>query len=160
MSRKRDGTPARALWRLELERVARCALLGHTEAAWVRRVTSSGSIQCCFWCPTCRRPVTADRYHTRGPFVGPGWLHATLGLDAAEIPVIRHEVAYHLCARCGRTTPCELHHVAWQAAFPDADDWPKIPLFPSCHQAFTRGVEAYVQRRIQAAMARASRQTA
>src|SRR6266699_1932025 len=82
VSQKRDATPGRALWRLELERVARCALLGHPEAAWVRRVTGSSSIQCCFWCPTCRRPVTADRYHTRGPFVAPDWLDTTMGLDA------------------------------------------------------------------------------
>jgi 5-methylcytosine-specific restriction endonuclease McrA len=80
-----------------------------------------------------------------------------LGIDPSTWPEIRTDVRYTLCSRCLETSSCEMHHIAPQSVFEDADDWPRVPLCQQCHDNFTSGFEAYVQRRIAQAVARIRR---
>jgi hypothetical protein len=135
-----------------LERYERCRSLGHPEAYWCRRRVSNGDEHLSFWCETCERPVTRECYGARGAAVSAHWLRDNLRIEPAALPLLEREVRFRLCVRCGRTDACELHHVAPRAAFEDADSWPLIALCPSCHSAFTRGFERYVNARIQRAL--------
>lgn len=141
-------------WRDVLRRVERCRLLGHPDALWVRRHAANDAVQICYWCDTCGRPVTQERYGTRGAFVSADALKTKLGIDPESIPTIRRDARYALCSRCWSTSTCEMHHTAMQAAFEDADQWPVIPLCGDCHRRFTGTYEAYVQLRIAEAIAR------
>ena len=135
-----------------LERCERCRSLGHPEAYWCRRRVANGEEHLSFWCDACERPVTRECYAVRGAAVSANWLRDTLGIDPAVLPLLQHDVRFRLCARCGCTGVCELHHVAPRAAFADADSWPLIALCRSCHSAFTRGFETYVTARVQKAL--------
>ena len=135
-----------------LERYERRRSLGHSEAYWCRRRAANGDEHLSFWCETCTRPVTHECYPVRGVNVSACWLRDTLGIEPAILPLLERDVRLRLCARCGRTGFCELHHVAPRAAFADADSWPLIALCRSCHSAFTRGFESYVNGRIQKAL--------
>ena len=77
-------------------------------------------------------------------------------VDPTALPVLDRDVRFRLCSRCERTDSCELHHVAPRAVFADADQWPVIALCRSCHDAFTRGFEAYVKARIRKAQGEAA----
>lgn len=133
-------------------RLKRCEALSHPEAHWARRILSNGGQQNVYWCPTCVRPVTGDVYGTTGQAVTAQWLQERLGIDAKQLPEVRIDLYYKLCPKCLRTRLCEMHHVAMRAAFPDADEWPVIPLCPECHDKWTKGYQAYVERRIQQAL--------
>lgn len=141
----------RSGWHNEVRRQQRCQLLGHPDARWVRRHTANDSTQICYWCDACDRPVTQERYATRGAYVTAAYLK-DLRIDPDSLPSIRRNLRYALCARCYATRSCELHHTAMQAAFEDADEWPVIPLCSECHLRFTRTFEAYVRQRIQRAI--------
>jgi hypothetical protein len=138
----------------ELLSIRRCEALQHPGAYWARRVVTNGGFQVCYWCSTCGRAVTADVYGTAGQVVSVEWLRSTLGIDAQDLPEVRRDLYYKLCSRCRLTRMCEMHHTAMQAAFPDADEWPVIPLCDECHGRWTKGYESYVQRRIQEAIGR------
>ena len=135
-----------------LERCERCRSLGHPDAYWCRRRVANGDEHLTYWCETCERPVTRECYGVGGATVSANWLRDTLGIEPAAIPALERDVRFRLCARCGLTGACELHHIAPRAAFVDADSWPLVALCRSCHSAFTRGFEAYVNERIQRAL--------
>jgi hypothetical protein len=142
--------------RTELVELRRCETLNHPLAYWARRIATNGANQVCYWCPKCRRAVTAELYNTTGQFVSAKWLWENLGVRAAELPDVRDDLRYRLCSHCRKTRLCEMHHTAMQAAFADADEWPIIPLCDECHPLLTNGYEAYIQRRIAEALRRIS----
>jgi hypothetical protein len=139
-----------------LERYERCRSLGHPEAYWCRRRFANGDEHLSFWCETCERPVTHECYAVQGTAVSANWLRDTLRLEPAALPLLERDVRFRLCARCGRTGACELHHIAPRAAFADADLWPLIALCRACHHAFTSGFEAYVSARVRKALREAA----
>lgn len=143
---------AKAEFSRQLALMARCEAIGHPDAYWVRRIVSNAGQHLQYWCDTCRRPVTTQKYGGEGQSRTAAWLLDELGITAETLPEIRTDVRYTICARCLETLTCEMHHVAPQAAFADADEWPKVPLCPQCHGDFTRGLEEYVLRRINAAL--------
>lgn len=137
----------------------RCATTGHPDAHWVQRINSNGARSIEFFCPNCERPITAERYGTKGHAVSADWVRTTLQLDPAEFPEWRRGLRYQLCYLCSTTALCELHHVAPQAIYgKDADRWPIVPLCADCHQQqtkdFTERLERYVAERIRRYLAK------
>lgn len=138
----------------------RCRVLGHPDASWVCRVFSNGGRHLQYWCFTCQRAVTVEKYGGEGQSRTAEWIKREIPtVDVAALQEVRLNVRYTICSHCRQTTTCEAHHTAPQAIFADADEWPMVPLCPACHLLFTQTLEAYVQRRIQQAMAQ-SRRTA
>ena len=140
-------------WREMFRRHERCALEQHPDALWHVRVLSNGAESIEFYCPTCDRPVTKDRYLTRGHAVTADWLLSTQGVKAGELPVSRRSLRFHLCYLCGVTAQCEFHHVAPQAIYgKDAGKYPVVPLCSACHDAetkdFAERLERYVEARL------------
>jgi len=128
------------------QRMERCRLLGHPTAYWCRRYVANGTAHVCFWCDECDRPVTRERYEAPGASVTGDWLRRKVGLDPERLPPVSKEIRYRLCARCGVTAPCEMHHIAPRALFGDADSWPVVPLCGSCHLEFSNRLEAHIRR--------------
>lgn len=125
-------------WREQFKRQQKCQLDGHPAAYWHRRINATGThIQ--FYCPDCDRPVTSERYGTKGFSVTADWLSTTLGLNPDELPEHRRSLRFHLCYLCGKTALCEFHHVAPQALYgKDADKYPVVPLCEPCHDQETK----------------------
>jgi hypothetical protein len=132
----------------------RCESEGHVMALWHRRVYDNGSIHIEFFCPRCDRPITRDRYETKGHSVTAEWFTAKTGLDPEQLPLHRRSLRVHQCYLCRRDdAQCEYHHVAPQAIYgKDAEKYPVVPLCKGCHdnetKAFTERLERYVQERI------------
>jgi len=152
--------PPEPNWRERLREQERCQLEGHPRAFWHRRVYENGSPHIEFWCETCDRPVTKDRYKTSGHAVSSEWFAANVPAVAIDdTPVTRRSLRVHLCYLCGATGFCEFHHVAPQAIYgPDAEKYPVVPLCKGCHDRetadFTDRLERYVAERIRRFLAR------
>lgn len=163
-----DITPA-IDWRERFRRTERCEDEGHPRAFWRRRVFDNGSIHVEFFCETCDKPVTRERYGTPGPWVSDAWFAERVGKDAGvtvdELPLSRTSLRYHLCHLCGVTALCEFHHVAPQALYgSDAEKYPVVPLCKDCHDRetndFTDRLERYVAERIRRFLAKNGGQSA
>jgi hypothetical protein len=149
-------------WRERYREQLRCEAAGHARAFWARRVTQQAThVQ--FFCDTCERPVTNERYPLadgrKRDSVTAEWLRDTLGIDADELPEVRRSLRYELCYLCGVTALCEWHHVAPQALYgSDADRYPIVALCAECHaqetRSFTERLERYVQERIRRYLAK------
>lgn len=156
-------------WRERHRETERCELEAHPRAYWRRRVFDNGSIHVEFFCETCERAVTQERYGTRGPWVPNDWFAERVGKDAGvtvdELPLSRRSLRYHLCYLCGATALCEFHHVAPQAIYgTDAERYPVVPLCKTCHDAetdrFKEKLERYVAERIRRFLAKNGGQSA
>lgn len=138
----------------------KCELEGHALAQWHKRVYDNGSIHIEFFCERCDRPVTRDKYKTKGHSVTEEWFRAQIKANPDELPLRRRSLRIHICYLCGRDdSQCEYHHVAPQAIYGnDADKYPVVPLCKSCHDAETKDfsdrLEAYVKRRIRSFLAK------
>ena len=131
----------------------RCTLEGHPSAEWLRRMYGNGSLHIEFYCLDCDRPVTAERYGTRGHAVSAEWFaeHITsqCSVTPDELRIHRGALRLQLCYLCRKTAPCEYHHVAPQAIYgKDADKYPVVPLCKVCHDTetkdFSRRLRDYV----------------
>lgn len=120
--------------RREYDRMQACVIQQHPDASWVRKQFSNGTLHFAFWCPTCRRAVTAERYPTGGAWVTRDVARRLSARDPETFEVLAGELRYRLCVRCRTTVPCDGHHIAPRALFPDADEWPILPLCDTCHR--------------------------
>lgn len=139
----------------------RCEIEGHVRAYWHRRVYANGSTHIEFFCPDCDRPVTREKFSTKGHSVTAEWFRAATGENPELLPMHRTSLRLHQCYLCKATAQCEFHHVAPQAIYGnDAEKYPVVPLCKSCHDAetkdFAERLERYVARRIQMYLAKRS----
>jgi hypothetical protein len=80
----------------------------------------------CGWCGQGRRTV-------------PFRLLADAGIATTDLPLLAdHRRDY--CERCG-ALGAQLHHMAPQAVFEDADDWPLAYLCQACHAEWHRRMQ-------------------
>lgn len=139
-------------WREIREALDACERLGHPEAYWAWRLITGSTRELCYWCDRCG-PVTSRRYDHPGRAVTEAWFRERFPhIDLRSIPEVRRDVLYRVCAVCGVTTACELHHTlprSWDREL--AERHPQLAYCKSCHDEHTQAMEAYVQRRIRQA---------
>jgi hypothetical protein len=115
-----------------------CRLSRHPRACWKRLHRTNGAMHYAYECDLCG-PITNQLYpEAKGWYVTKELARQLSGLDPDTFLLVECGLRYHLCARCGKTLPCDEHHIAPRKVFEDAETWPTTVLCQECHLEWHR----------------------